>query len=72
MTTPDQVYQIVEEYFKRPKPEGPVKNLRPVNLLPVIRKVLSKSVLKRSEKAIEGYLSKTQAEHIEQEGAPEM
>ena len=49
-----------------------MKNLRPVNLLPVIRKVLSKSVLKRSEKAIEGYLSKTQAEHIEQEGAPEM
>ena len=72
MTTPDQVYQIVGEYFKRPKPEGPVKNLRPVDLLPVIRKVLSKGVLKRSEKAIEGYLSKTQAEHIEQEGAPEM
>ena len=44
-----------------PKKKGPVKNLRPVNLLPVIRKILSKIGLKRSEEATENYLSRTQA-----------
>ena len=44
-----------------PKKKGPVKNLRPINLLPVIRKVLSKLALRRSEPNIEKYLSKTQA-----------
>ena len=37
-----------------------MKNLRPINLLPVIRKILSKTGLKRSENSIENYLSITQ------------
>ena len=43
------------------KKKGPVKNLRPVNLLPVIRKVLSKVALRRSEENIERHLSKSQS-----------
>ena len=43
-----------------PKKKGPVKNLRPINLLPVIRKILSKLGLKRSEEATVNYLSRTQ------------
>ena len=43
-----------------PKQKGPVKNLRPINLLPIIRKILSKIGLKRSEPATEQYLSPTQ------------
>ena len=44
-----------------PKKKGPVKNLRPINLLPSIRKILSKLALRRAETGIEGYLSNTQA-----------
>ena len=44
-----------------PKKKGPVKNLRPVNLLLVIRKVLSKIALSRSEKQIDEHLSHSQA-----------
>ena len=44
-----------------PKKKGPVKNLRPINLLPEIRKVLSKTGLKRAEPATEMYLSQTQS-----------
>ena len=43
-----------------PKKKGPVKNLRPINLLPVIRKILSKIGLKRSESETERHLSPTQ------------
>ena len=43
-----------------PKKKGPVKNLRPINLLPIIRKILSKIGLKRSEVATEQHLSSTQ------------
>ena len=32
------------------KTKGPVKNLRPINLLPPVRKILSKTGLKRSRK----------------------
>ena len=44
-----------------PKKKGPVKNLRPINLLPEIRKILSKTGLKRAEPATEMYLSQTQS-----------
>ena len=44
-----------------PKKKGPVKNLRPINLLPVIRKVLSKVGLKRSESELKDYLSYSQS-----------
>ena len=44
-----------------PKKRGPVKNLRPVNLLLVIRKILSKIALRRSEADIEQHLSHTQS-----------
>ena len=44
-----------------PKKKGPVKNLRPINLLPIIRKVLSKVGLKRAEGEINGQLSQTQS-----------
>ena len=44
-----------------PKPRGSVKNLRPINLLRVIRKTLSKVGLKRADGEISSYLSHTQS-----------
>ena len=43
------------------KPKGPVKNLRSITLLEVIRKVLSKIEVERTEKALNQYLSKSQS-----------
>ena len=43
-----------------PKKNGPVKNLRPINLLLVIRKILSKLGLKRAENNITDFLSLSQ------------
>ncbi len=48
-----------------PKKKGPVKNLRPINLLPVIRKVLSKIGLSRSKQCIENHLSFSQSAYRE-------
>ena len=48
-----------------PKKKGPVKNLRPINLLPVIRKVLSKIALGRSGKQIGQHLSHSQSAYRE-------
>lgn len=47
------------------KKKGPVKNLRPINLLPVIRKVLSKIALNRSAKQIGTHLSYSQSAYTE-------
>ena len=47
-----------------PKPnkkEGPTKHLRPITLLEVIRKVLSKIFMNRSEEKINSYLSQSQS-----------
>ena len=44
-----------------PKKKGPVKNLRPINLLPIIRKIMSKIGLKRAEDELSTYLSHTQS-----------
>ena len=44
-----------------PKPKGPVKNLRPINLLPIIRKILSKIGLSRANQELNNYLSYTQS-----------
>ena len=44
-----------------PKKKGPVKNLRPINLLPVIRKMLSKIGLKRSGDELNNHLSHSQS-----------
>ena len=43
------------------KPKGPVKNLRPVILLPIIRKILSNIVLQRIKPKVEKYLSQSQS-----------
>ena len=43
------------------KPKGPVKNLRPVILLPIIRKILSNIVLQRIKPKVENYLSPSQS-----------
>jgi exonuclease III len=43
------------------KPKGPVKNLRPVILLPIIRKIMSIIVLARIRPAYEQYLSPSQS-----------
>ena len=43
------------------KPKGPVKNLRPVILLPIIRKILSNIVLQRIKPKVEKYLSPSQS-----------
>ena len=48
-----------------PKKKGPVKNLRPINLLLVIRKVLSKIALGRSKKQIGKHLSHSQSAYRE-------
>ena len=48
-----------------PKAKGPVKNLRPINLLLVIRKVLSKIALERSGKRIGTHLSHSQSAYRE-------
>ncbi len=47
-----------------PKKKGPVKNLRPINLLPAIRKILSKLALRRAEGGITEYLSYTQCAYL--------
>ena len=47
-----------------PKPgktKGPVKNLRPITLLEVIRKILSKILMNRIDDKIDAYLSKNQS-----------
>ena len=47
-----------------PKPgktKGPVKNLRPVTLLEVIRKILSKILMHRTEMKIGGYLANSRS-----------
>ena len=47
-----------------PKPgkvKGPVKNLRPVILLPIIRKMLSNIVLERTKPKVENFLSRSQS-----------
>ena len=46
---------------KPKKPTGPLKNLRPITLLEVIRKVLSKIFMNRTDKKIGQYLSKAQS-----------
>ena len=43
------------------KVKGPVKNLRPVVLLPIIRKVLSNIVLERIRPKVEDFLSESQS-----------
>ena len=43
------------------KTKGPVKNLRPVILLPIIRKIVSNIVLNRIQPKVDQYLSKSQA-----------
>lgn len=43
------------------KPTGPVKNIRPIALLPLLRKVLSLITLTRIRSAVEGYLSPGQS-----------
>ena len=48
-----------------PKAKGPVKNLRPINLLLVIRKILSKIALERSGKDIGQHLSPSQSAYRE-------
>ena len=43
------------------KAKGPVANLRPVILLPIIRKVLSNIVLRRTQPKVEQFLADSQA-----------
>ena len=52
------------ELLPLPKPnktEGPCKHLRPITLLEVIRKVLSKIFMNRSEEKIENHLDQSQS-----------
>ena len=43
------------------KPKGPTKNLRPINLLPSIRKILSLITLNRIQPKVDNYVSQSQA-----------
>ena len=54
-------YGILIPLPKPLKTKGPVKNLRPITLLEVIRKFLSKIELQRIEKELNLYLSKSQS-----------
>ena len=47
------------------KPQGPTKNLRPLNLLEAIRKILSLVTLNRIKSKVENYLSKSQSAYRE-------
>ena len=49
----------------KPKPVGPVKNLRPITLLKIIRKLLSRATTKRIATKTNTYLSKSQAAYRE-------
>ena len=46
---------------KRNKTQGPVKNLRPITLLEVLRKILSKIFMNRTGDKINSYLSESQS-----------
>ena len=46
---------------KPKKPKGPKKNLRPINLLPTIRKILSIITLNRIQAKVDKYISQSQA-----------
>ena len=52
---------ILQPIPKPGKPEGPKKNLRPINLLNVIRKVLSSITLSRINAATDKHISNTQS-----------
>ena len=43
------------------KPKGPVKNLRPIILLPIIRKIMSTILLQRTKVKVNEYLSPSQS-----------
>ena len=45
----------------KPKPKGPVKNLRPITLLNLLRKILSRITTTRIEPKTDEYLSKSQS-----------
>jgi hypothetical protein len=59
------VSELVPLQKPPPKKKGPVKNLRPINLLLVIRKVLSKIALGRAGKQIGNHLSHSQSAYTE-------
>ena len=52
---------ILQPILKPGKPEGPRKNLRPINLLNVIRKVLSLITLNRIKEKVNEHVKHTQA-----------
>ena len=52
---------ILAALQKPGKPKGPTKNLRPVILLTMLRKILSNIVLKRIQPKVEQYLSHSQS-----------
>ena len=52
---------ILVSLQKPGKVKGPVKNLRPVMLLPIIRKMLSNIVLERTKPKVENFLSRSQS-----------
>ena len=52
---------ILTPLQKPKKPKGPTKNLRPINLLPIIRKILSNITLHRIKPKVDQYLSLSQS-----------
>ncbi len=51
---------ILAALWKPGKPKGPVKNLRPIILLTVLRKILSKIALARLKPVLENFISQSQ------------
>ena len=50
--------------YKSRKPKGPVKNLRLVILLTILRKIISTILLKRVKRKYEDYISQSQSAYI--------
>ena len=58
-----------------PKPkkiQGPVKNLRPITLLEIIRKILSKIFMNRTNEKIDKYLSQSQSAYRKSRGTTDI
>ena len=54
------------------KPQGPIKNLRPITLLEVIRKILSKIFISRAEEKINQFLPQSQSAYRKKRGTTDI
>ena len=65
-------FRLLAPLQKPGKTKGPVTNLRPAILLPVIRKILSNVVLARIKPKVDEYLSLSQSAYCEKRSTGEI